>query len=173
MFFILYQIYPIPKEHTKDINDTYTFKYTKSGTKGTYNMNNNKKVGTQQQTRLLQQTSDLLNLDFTRIRNNYAGYPICLIDYIEKDIEEKTIEIRFDKEETTLTCIFNSDEICNRVYLLPDNKEYITKLITTLTEIYDYDFIKTRWIAPNHYIKVKEADKPANNAGNVYLVFHC
>lgn len=101
----------------------------------------------------------LLSLSFSEVKRKYADFPICLMDYYEKNIREKSIEIRFDEKELTVTCTFNTKEICDRIYLFPDKNEFAKSFITDLTEAYDYDFIKCRWIAANYFIEIKEVSE--------------
>lgn len=121
--------------------------------------NNSNTVWVENYANLLQQISTVLNLTQPEIREKYADYPICLMDYFEKDIQEKSIEIRFDKEEITITCTFDIEGKCIIVYLFPDTNEVIEKLIRYLKEIYNYDFINSRWTTSNYYIKVDKISR--------------
>ena len=86
-------------------------------------MDNNNIVGIKSYYYLLQQITSLLNLSLPEIRQKYINYPYCLIDYFEKEVEEKSIEIRFDQEAFTMTCLFSSEGKCEFVYLFPDKNE--------------------------------------------------
>ncbi|NDV80228.1 hypothetical protein [Dysgonomonas sp. 511] len=123
----------------------------------------NNTVGINGYANLLQQINSLLNITLPEIKNKYRDYPHCLIDYFEKDVTEKSIEIRFDKEEYTITCVFNKEGKCNIVYLFPDENETIEKCITYFKETYDYNFIKNRWKASDFYIKIKELTPSSND----------
>jgi len=91
------------------------------------------------------------------------------MDYFEKDMTEKSIEIRFDKEEITITCTFNSEGNCNMVYLFSDTMETIEKLTHYLKDKYEYDYIKNRWSASGYYISIKEANY---HPYDVYVIFY-
>jgi len=132
-------------------------------------MNNNKAVGIENYADFLQQISTLFSLTLPEIRDKYSKYPHCLIDYFENDVTEKSIEVRFDKNEYTLTCIFKSEEKCSSIYLFPDKDEMIEQLIFHLKENYDYSFIKNRWSVQNYYIKIRELTKSFNDA---YIIFY-
>lgn len=118
-------------------------------------MDNNKIVGTKSYYYLLQQITSLLNLSLPEIRQKYINYPYCLIDYFEKDMQEKSIEIRFAQEEFTMTCLFSSDGKCEFVYLFPDKNEYVERFISYLEITQSYDYLMNRWTTPGCYIKAK------------------
>ncbi|MCC8145952.1 MAG: hypothetical protein LIO93_05850 [Bacteroidales bacterium] len=88
---------------------------------------------------LLQQISTLMNLTLFEIKYIYQSYPHCIIDYYEKDATEKSMEIRFDKEEVTITCTFNTEGNCNIIYLFADKREGIEMFIERMKEHLDYD----------------------------------
>lgn len=102
-------------------------------------MDNNNIVGIKSYYYLLQQITSLLNLSLPEIRQKYINYPYCLIDYFEKEVEEKSIEIRFDQEEFTLTCLFSNDGKCEFVYLFPDKNEYVKGFISYLEITQSYE----------------------------------
>lgn len=135
------------------------------------NMNNNNiAVGIENYPDLLQQTCALLGLSLPEIKKKYADYPHCLIEHFEQGSEDKSMEIRFDKEERTITCLFNKDDKCDFVYLFPDKNEFIEEFILFLKDTCYYDFIKNYWKASNYYIKVKEIDPSSDD---VCLMFYC
>lgn len=122
-------------------------------------MDNNKTVGIVNYSYLLQEITAFFNLSLQEIKKKYADYPLCLMDYFEAGIEEKSIEIRFDQEGITITCEINNDSKCQFVYLFPDKNEFAEKFVLFLKDTYDYDFIKNRWIASGFYITVKKIDR--------------
>lgn len=123
-------------------------------------MNNLDYAGAGNAAGLLSHIPVLLNLTLQEIKTLYAGRPHCVMDYFEAGTEEKSIEIRFDPEEATLTCTFRPDGFCKCVFLFPDKEETVRQLIALFTRAYEYDFIKTRWIAGSYYITVEEYDEP-------------
>lgn len=104
---------------------------------------------------ILQRINALYNLTLPDIKNRYADYPHCVMDYFENGEEDKSIEIRFDQEKLTITYTFDSDEVCDCIMLFADEEGTIHELIPYLGKLYDYDFILTRWIAPGCYISIK------------------
>lgn len=118
---------------------------------------------------LIKHASSVLNLSISQIKEKYMQYPMCLMDYIEKDIHEKSIEIRFDKDEVTLTCTFNEEGNCNTTFLFPDNDVLIDDFVSYLTEHHDYNFVRSRFMLGNCYLKVKELKEQKSN---ICLVFY-
>lgn len=78
-------------------------------------MDNNKIVSKKSYYNLLQLITSLLNLSLPEIRQKIADYPYCLIDYFEKGVEERSIEIRFAMDELTATCLFSNEDKCESV----------------------------------------------------------
>ena len=81
-------------------------------------MDNNNIAGIKGYYYLLQQITSLLNQSLPEIRQKYINYPYCLIDYFEKNVEEKSIEIRFDQEAFTMTCLFSKVNVSLFIYSL-------------------------------------------------------
>lgn len=128
-------------------------------------MNNNKTNYTD----LIKSANSLLNLSLQKIKEDYRSFPICLIEYQEKDIHRKSIEIRLDKDDLTITCLFDSDDICRWVYLFTDKKETTESIISFLKDSYTFDYNKNRWIIPRSYVRIKGL----NNLGTEScLCFH-
>lgn len=119
-------------------------------------MDNNKIVSKKSYYDLLQLIISLLNLSLPEIRQKFADYSYCLIDYFEKGVEEKSIEIRFGVDEFTMNCLFSNEDKCESVYLFPDKNEYVKGFISYLEITYDYDYFKNRWTTSGCYIKAKE-----------------
>lgn len=118
---------------------------------------------------LIAHSSSVLKLSLPQIKEKYSDYPLCLMDYIEKDIYEKSIEIRFDKEGVTLTCTFNENGICDATFLFPDSDDLIEAFVGYLTEHHDYSFVRSRFMLGNCYLKVKELKEQRSN---ICLVFY-
>jgi len=118
---------------------------------------------------LLQQISTLMKLTLSEIRYIYEAYPQCIMDFHENNVTEQSIEIRFDKEEVTVTCTFNPEGNCNIIYLFADKRETIERFIDYLKDSFDYDFIKSRWVKKEYYIKIKELTYLPYD---IYLMFY-
>lgn len=91
-----------------------------------------------------------------------------LIDYIEKDIQEKSIEVRFHKEGITLTCTFDKDGNCDESFLFPDDAQLVEDFVSYLTDHHDYSFMRSRFILGNCYLKIKELKEQRSD---ICLVF--
>ena len=114
-------------------------------------------------TELIGHASSVLKLSLSQIKEKYIDYPLCLMDYIEKDIHEKSIEVRFDKEEVTLTCTFNNEGKCDSTFLFPDSDQLIEDFVDYLTDNHDYSFVRSRFMLGNCYLKVKELKEQKSN----------
>jgi len=132
-------------------------------------MDNNKIAGIENYAGILQRIDALFNLSLPEIKKKYKGYPICVVDYSEKGKEEKSIEIRFDEEEITITCLFNTEEKCNFIYLFSDNDETIEGCISYFKDTFEYNYIENRWTTPHCFIRVKETKRLSDN---ICLVFY-
>lgn len=119
--------------------------------------------------KFIEHAISVLKLSLSQIKEKYVDYPLCIMDYIEKDIHEKSIEVRFDKEEVTLTCTFNENGNCDATFLFPDNDEMIEGFVGYLTDHHDYSFVRSRFMLGNCYLKVKELKEQRSN---ICLVFY-
>ena len=128
-----------------------------------------KEIPTEQiYSKIIEQASSVLKLSISQIKEKYTGYPLYLIDYIEKDIQEKSIEIRFHKEEITLTCTFDKDGNCDESFLFPDDDQLIEGFVSYLTDHHDYSFMRSRFMLGNCYLKIKELKEQRSD---ICLVF--
>ena len=116
-----------------------------------------KEIPTEQlYSKIIEQASSVLKLSISQIKEKYTDYPLYLIDYIEKDIQEKSIEIRFHKERITLTCTFDKDGKCDESFLFPDDAQLVEDFVSYLTDHHDYSFMRSRFMLGNCYLKIKE-----------------
>lgn len=118
--------------------------------------------------KIIEQASSVLKLSISQIKEKYTDYPLYLIDYLEKDIQEKSIEIRFSKEGITLTCTFDKDGNCDESFLFPDDAQLIEDFVSYLTDHHDYSFMRSRFMLGNCYLKIKELKEQRSD---VCLVF--
>jgi hypothetical protein len=84
-------------------------------------MDNNNIAGIKGYYYLLQQITSLLNLSLPEIRQKYINYPYCLIDYFEKNVEEKGIwsrSFRFCVVSDTASSDFTENASGRRVWSL-------------------------------------------------------
>ncbi|MBD8349765.1 hypothetical protein [Dysgonomonas sp. HGC4] len=128
-----------------------------------------KEIPTEQlYSKIIEQASSVLKLSISQIKEKYTDYPLYLIDYIEKDIQEKSIEIRFSKEGITLTCTFDKDGNCDESFLFPDDAQLVEDFVSYLTDHHDYSFMRSRFMLGNCYLKIKELKEQRSD---IYLVF--
>ena len=128
-----------------------------------------KEIPTEQlYSKIIEQASSVLKLSISQIKEKYTDYPLYLIDYIEKDIQEKSIEIRFHKEGITLTCTFDKDGNCDESFLFPDDAQIVEDFVSYLTDHHDYSFMRSRFMLGNCYLKIKELKEQRSD---VCLVF--
>jgi len=100
----------------------------------------------------------VLNLFFKEIKVRFANHPICLMEYHEKGAYEKTIEIRFDPEQASLSCILNEEKICDIAYLFFDNHLTVGNYIQYLNENFTYDYLTAKWSISDWKISIKRVD---------------
>lgn len=128
-----------------------------------------KEIPTEQlYSKIIEQASSVLKLSISQIKEKYTDYPLYLIDYIEKDIQEKSIEIRFHKEGITLTCTFDKDGNCDESFLFPDDAQLVEDFVSYLTDHHDYSFMRSRFMLGNCYLKIKELKEQRSD---ICLVF--
>lgn len=117
---------------------------------------------------IIEQASSVLKLSISQIKEKYTDYPLCLIDYVEKDIEEKSIEVRFDKQRVTLTCTFDGEGNCDESFLFPDDDQLVDDFVGYLANRHDYSFKRSRFMLGNCYLKIKELKEQGSD---ICLVF--
>jgi len=123
----------------------------------------------QQYIDIIGHASSMLNLSLFQIKEKYSDYPMCLMEYIEKETHEEGIEIRFDKEKVTITCIGNNNKECISVFLFPDDNGFIDDIVGYSKSNYDYSYLKSRFILNSCFMKVKESKELKDN---IYLLFY-
>lgn len=104
---------------------------------------------------LIEEACDALGLSYQELKDKYKDYPICLMEYIEKEIKEQVIEVRFDNEKATFSLSFDKENICNGTYLFFDNLTDEDSFIEYLNVDTEYDFKRSSWIMPHCYLKLK------------------
>jgi hypothetical protein len=68
-----------------------------------------------------------------------------VIEYIEEDTYKNVLEIRFDDDNTTLSCSFNKWGKCNTVYFFLECIDDIDLLIEMLNDLYEYNNQRKQW----------------------------
>ncbi len=108
---------------------------------------------------LIEEASNTLGLSYQQLKDKYKDYPICLMEYIEGIIYERVIEVRFDKEEATMSISFDKEDICDASFLFYDNLKDEDSFIEYLNKDTDYDFKRSSWVMADCYLKVKPPKK--------------
>jgi len=106
---------------------------------------------------LLEHAWNTLGQSAEELKGKYKDYPICLMDYIEKEAHEYVIEVRFDNEEATISTSFDSENICNGSFLFLDTDSDEELLIDHLIEMANYNFRKSSFKLPLCLLKIKES----------------
>jgi hypothetical protein len=106
---------------------------------------------------LVSHASSLLRLSDRQIWERFNNYPICFIDFFEKEERQKSVEIRFDNEQTSITCLFDSDGRCDFAFIIPDNLGSLVEYVNFFNAIYEYDSIGCRWVLSNGYLSQKRS----------------
>lgn len=104
---------------------------------------------------LIEQVSSLVTLSLQEVKRRYADNPFCMTEYAGKEEGERSLEIRLDKAQVTVTCTFNPCGVCECVYLFPDDSGFIDRLSAYMAEAYDYEFAAKRWVGPHGYIRIE------------------
>lgn len=104
---------------------------------------------------LIEHSVNSLHHSSDSIRKMFPENATCLLEYIEKDMRENILEIRFDNEEITLCCSFDGQDNCNMTLLLLDNFNEIEHCIDYLNDIYKYDYLRRCWQLPNNRLCIK------------------
>ena len=77
---------------------------------------------------------------------------LCMITYTWNDVSQITLEVVF--KTSTLTCLFNQNDICEAVYqFLTDNKD-LMKYISHCVKTYTYDFLLDGWTTDKCHISI-------------------
>lgn len=105
---------------------------------------------------LLEHAWSALGQSAETLKEKYKDYPICLIEYIEKEVHEHVIEIRFDDEKAKISISFDSENNCNVSFLFLDSPEEEELLIDHLIDSADYNFRKSSFKLPACSLKIKE-----------------
>lgn len=74
---------------------------------------------------VLETACSVLDLSFTTIQEKYAGMPLCISQYREKNVQDNIIELRFDNVEITLSCSFDKENQCDASFLFFDDTNSI------------------------------------------------
>lgn len=109
---------------------------------------------------LVNKACGALGLSYQELKDIYKDYPACLMEYIEKEVQEQIIEVRFDNQEATISIPFNKENTCNASFLFFDNINDEDLFLKYMNESTDYDFKRSCWTMINCcYMKIKPPTK--------------
>ncbi len=107
-------------------------------------------------TNLISHACSALRLTEEQIKKNFSSYPVHVVDSA-KDKAGCVVEIRFDGESATVTCLLDIDRNCETVFIFLDNLCPLTDYENYFNDHYEYDYIKSRWILPDGYLSIKKS----------------
>ncbi|MDR2917103.1 MAG: hypothetical protein LBV74_20105 [Tannerella sp.] len=116
---------------------------------------------------LINYAGSTLRLTKTELRAKFSEFPICVMDYIEEGVKEDVIEIRFDKEQATLSCIFDKNLRCNYAFLFFDDQTRLDDYVNQLNSMYKYDYVECQWRLPDCHLSLKRL------GNDICMVFSC
>lgn len=93
-----------------------------------------------------------IDLALQSVKALFYGKELYGIPSFYKEGEKNLLEIRFDS--ATLTCVFNENNICEKVFLFLDDPTDITHYIEYCNERYHYETIFAGWIVNNRLIQI-------------------
>lgn len=97
----------------------------------------------------------MLDFSFEELKVKYIRYPICLMVYIENRKLEKSIEVRFNNQEATISCVFDQADRCIITYLFFDSQSSENNFIEYLKKTYEFDFRKICWYLGNCCLRIR------------------
>lgn len=104
---------------------------------------------------LTKEVCNVLGLSYQVLKDKYKDYPICLIQYIEKGVDEQIIEVRFDDHLATISLSFDKENNCDGSFLFFDSLENEDSYIEHLHNYAGYDFKWSRWTMIDCFLKIK------------------
>lgn len=104
---------------------------------------------------LVEEACSVLGSSYKELKDKYKDYPICLIEYIEKEIDDQIIEVRFDNHLLTISLSFDKENNCDGAFLFFDNLDDEDSFLEHLHENADYDFKWSRWTMINCFLKIE------------------
>lgn len=104
---------------------------------------------------LIEEACSGLGLSYQALKDKYKNHPICLTQYIEKELDEQIVEVRFDNHLATISISFDKENNCDGLFLFFDDLKDEDSIIEYLNEGKEYDFKSSRWIMTNCFLKIK------------------
>lgn len=93
-----------------------------------------------------------IHLSLQSVKALFHGRDLHGIPFFYQEGKKNLLEIRFDS--ATLTCVFDENNICEKVFLFSDDPTDITHYIEHCNEMYHYETIFAGWIVNNRLIQI-------------------
>lgn len=106
---------------------------------------------------LITHACSALRLTDRQIKEKFSPYLVCILDYYEREETDYAVEIRFDNEQATITCLLDKNQRCDSAFMFPDHLCPLTDYVSYFNSLYEYDYIGCRWILPVGYISMKKS----------------
>jgi len=82
-----------------------------------------------------------------QVKERYNDMPMCLLEYIEKDIHNELIEISFDEQNGSVTYHFDKNRMLEFASIYLYDSSDIDLFISFLEKFADgYNYIKKYWV---------------------------
>lgn len=104
---------------------------------------------------LIEEICATLSLSYNTLKEKYKDYPICLMEYHEKEKNKRAIEVRHDDQLSTITLFFDDENNCYGIFLFFDHTNDEDLFIEYLNKDTEYDFKRSCWKMIDCYLKVK------------------
>ncbi len=98
-----------------------------------------------------------INLPGETVRTMFRDRELAEINYMHNETKETNLEISFDT--TTLTCLFDENDICDGVFLFLEDKEDIVYYVHYCSEIYQYNNMLGGWMNKDYFIQIRNKPK--------------
>lgn len=110
-------------------------------------------------TGLTQTVTDIFNSTYSDLKYKYQQCPVCLIEYNNReDLEKKVVEIRFEEERATVSCIYRRNNKCEALWIFFDNHFDVVKYLDFLKNNFVYDYFTCRWLISDYFMTFKKVD---------------
>jgi len=108
--------------------------------------------------KLTNDVTSVLNFHHKDLKEKFPDNPISFTEYYEKENSKNVIEIRFDAQKVTLTCVFNEQKRCISSYVFFDNHLDVLNYIEYIKDSFTYDYISNRWLIFHSFMIIKKID---------------
>lgn len=107
--------------------------------------------------RIIDHIVSILDMETEEIKAGFSDYPVCITEFIENGITEKSVEIRFDKEKATVTCLFDNRGKCDfcLLFLNAMETEAMSDYLDYMNDNYKYNFVLNKWRVGDSYAQIQ------------------